>query len=637
MVQREARMRRHLQNRLFIPLRYRFIIVLSLLLLLLLGTLGVILAGYQREIFQSQLERRGLVMAQSLAATSKAALATYNYIALDQSANQAKQEDPDVLFVIIHNKEGHVAGYSGRPDLLGSVLDDDLTVASLGMTEPAVLKSTLSDGDVPIVQAVVPVFIPGSQHRWGTVRVALSLVPVYLQIRRMQWLIAGVGVVALLSGTLISLWAARRITKPLARLVEATVEAAKGNLAQEIEVSTGDEVEILAGNFSSMIQEILAQRQQLERQLFEIRHLQQYTQKLLTTMNDGLLSVDRGGRLAAINPAAQAMLGLSSEVGRGWHAVEVLQERPEVLSYVEEVKKSGSSVGQRELRVRWAEEDRVILASSSLLTDDRGEPVEIIANLHDITELKRLEARMRQAERLAALGTLAAGMAHEIRNPLSAVKTFVQLLPRKLDRVDFLEKFNRTVPRELDRINRLIEDLLELSRTPKYCFQPVRLEQLLAEALEVFEEEMRHRGIDWTTRFEDGLPAVHVDPHQMHKAFGNLIRNAIQAMPDGGKLEIEAHRGRVDLPGSRPENPMDGWVALSFADSGVGIAAGTLRNVFNPFFTTKDTGTGLGLAITHKVITEHGGQIDVVSREGEGSRFVLYLPATRPQAAPTLH
>ncbi len=232
------------------------------------------------------------------------------------------------------------------------------------------------------------------------------------------------------------------------------VEAAQGNLSQNIDVETGDEVEILASNFSTMMREILAQRQQLESQLSEIKRLQAYTQRLLTTMSDGLLSVDKGGNIAAINPAACRMLGISDGVSKDCNASMIFEQAPMVLSYVEEVLQDPKGRTQQELRIGHGSEEQIILANSSLLADDAGRPLEVITNLHDITELKRLEVRIRQAERLAALGTLAAGMAHEIRNPLSAIKTFVQLLPRKVSKPDFLEKFQRTVPRELDRINR---------------------------------------------------------------------------------------------------------------------------------------------------------------------------------------
>jgi signal transduction histidine kinase len=233
---------------------------------------------------------------------------------------------------------------------------------------------------------------------------------------------------------------------------------------------------------------------------------------------------------------------------------------------------------------------------------------------------------MRQAERLAALGTLAAGMAHEIRNPLSAIKTFVQLLPRKIDKPGFLEKFNRTVPRELNRINDLVEDLLDLARVPKYDFRSIQIQTLIHEALETVGEDLKAHNI--LVRFEplEHLPPVRADAGQLSKAFHNLIRNAVQAMPDGGELRIEPLLNSDQQPESDAAPERAESIAVAFQDTGQGIPPDELKNIFNPFFTTKMKGTGLGLSITHKVVTEHGGTITVTSQADQGARFVIHLP-----------
>ncbi|MFW6324102.1 MAG: two-component system sensor histidine kinase NtrB, partial [Desulfovibrionales bacterium] len=249
---------------------------------------------------------------------------------------------------------------------------------------------------------------------------------------------------------------------------------------------------------------------------------------------------------------------------------------------------------------------------------------EIILTMHDVTELKNLETRVRQSERLAALGTLAAGLAHEIRNPLSAIKTFVQLLPRKKDKPEFLAKFDRTVPREITRINSLVEDLLVLSRIPKYRFENASLPILLRDILELHERTIAAQKIVVSCEFDDSLPSVWGDPDQLVKALQNLIQNSIQAMADGGELCIRAFFSRRYPTDQKP--PGSGWVVLIFEDTGTGIGDADLKNIFNPFFTTKETGTGLGLAITHKVISEHKGTIRAENRNGPGARFILALP-----------
>ncbi len=614
----------------YIPLQFRFIVLSSGLVTLLLAILAIAVGLQQSREIRSQVERRGLGIAQSLAATSQSALTTYSYHTLSHTASQAAQ-DPDLAYVVIHDKEGRVAGHSERKDAEGTFLRDADSRRAVAARETLVQNTVLADGSTRALELDVPVTIPGSDRTWGVVRVAMSLDPMYRQIRNVQLTIIGIGLLALALSVLGCIWLARRITNPVGLLVKATVSAARGDLDQDIRIATGDEVEVLADNFSIMIREILLQRGQLERQLLEITALQGYLNKLLTTMSDGLLSVDMAGNLVTVNPAACGILGISCESPDGAREVgELLSEAPELLRYVRATIAAPQSPRQAELRIGPESESKTIIAASSILADQNGAPQQIILNIHDVTELKKLETRFRQAERLAALGTLSAGMAHEIRNPLSAIKTFVQLLPRKLDKPGFLEKFQRTVPRELERINRLIEDLLELARIPKYHFAPIQVHSLLEHMVELFEEELIAHNIDCHLDFAAGLPPIRASSDQLTKAFNNLFQNAIQAMPDGGELHVRAFFGQPpDGPAQSGEQhtaPAGAWLKLVFSDTGTGIKPEDMKSMFNPFFTTKDAGTGLGLAITHKVVTEHGGQIEVSSTPGKGASFTVLLP-----------
>ena len=613
----------------FIPLHFRFILTTSLMLIVLLGALAVVIGFLQSRTIRRQLEARGLSIAQSLAATSVENLLTYNYIALERIANQAAL-DPDVLSVIFHDKEGRVAGYSGRPDLQNRLLQDEVSRRAI-RTRTAVIQSiTTEAGDPHGVEIAVPVYPPDIRTAWGTVRVRLSLDSMVRQIAQIQWIIVVIGALALALGTLLSILSARRITRPLGNLVTATRKAALGNLELDVKVRTGDEVEVLASNFDVMINEIIAHRKELETRLREIQHLQEYLAKLLTTMSDGLISVDVDGRIRTMNPAAADLLGLP-EIAAGSQEAPFhsLQSYPALQEILDRIHSHPGDLSTKEIQIDVGGKSRTLLVSASILADTGGRPEEFILNLHDVSDLKKLEASVRQAERLAALGTLAAGMAHEIRNPLSSIKTFVQLLPRKVGKEGFLEKFERTVPRELNRINDLVEDLLDLARVPKFQFRKTSVRTLLRQILDSLEQELEMGRIDCRLEIAGDLPSITADADQLAKAFANLTRNAIQAMPDGGQLEITAA-----IPNSSPThgNPVIGSVSeavIEFADSGDGILPEDLKNIFNPFFTTRDKGTGLGLAITHKVISEHGGRIEVESRHGHGSRFIVRLPIAR--------
>jgi len=610
----------------FIPLRYRVVLVNSGMLILLLGVLILTLVWFQSRTIRQQLEQRGKAIGQSIVATSTNALLNYDYITLEQFANQAAQ-DPNILYVVVHDKEHNVAGYSNRPDLQGQSLTDETSQRAVAATDPLVQQIEMGSDAPPGLDVAMPVFLPNSGDRWGTVRVCLSLAPMHRQLRQTIWIILALGVIAVCFGTIISILGAQRVTRPLGDLVKASMDVAQGNFKQRIEVKTGDEVEVLAANFATMTREILAHQERQEQQLTEIQRLQHYAEKLMSTMADGLLSVDMTGTVVTINPAARTLLGISASHGiKGKTIASILGESSQLHVLVSSMLHQPTPVTHQEIEISKDTDIQKILVGSSILNDTNGQPREIILNLHDITELKKLEARIRQSERLAALGTLAAGMAHEIRNPLSAIKTFVQLLPRKVDKPGFLEKFNRTVPRETERINLLVEELLELSRIPKYDFTTTDINRLLRQAIDIIEGDLQHRDIEYCPDFQDQLPPVQADPNQLVKAFHNLVRNAIQAMPTGGRLTIRTVSREIPDQGRQVNTQASDRVTIIFQDTGQGIPPKVLEQIFNPFFTTKDSGTGLGLPITHKVITEHGGQIEAESKEERGTRFTIHLP-----------
>ena len=596
----------------YISLRYRFVITSFLLLSLMFSVVALVVGGVQTRTIREQIEDRGMATARNLAAVSVSDLVTYNYMVVEKNVNQIVKM-PDLVAVVVHDKEGRVAGYSGRPDLQGQKLDDEFTQIALEGGAPRV--SIRDSKGSEILEASIPVLIPSQgERRWGTVRVFLSLDSMHQQISQTRMGIGAIGIIAIVLGSWMADLAARRVTQPLGTLVEATVEAAGGNLDPDIQIQTRDEVEILASNFSVMIREILAQQGQLEDQVHEISQLRQYAEKILATMSDGLLAVDMGGCVAAVNPAAHGILGLDGdEDGAVGRSIDNFPpEAAPLVDHIQEVLERGMPIGQREIRLKWEGEGRIILVGQGSLGEFPGEAEEMIFNLNDITELKKLEAQVRQGQRLADLGVMAAGMAHEIRNPLSAIKTFVALLPNKIEKPGFLDKFQRTVPREINRLNSLIDELLVLSRPPQYNFNPTDMGGVLTRMTELLEADFKERGIDCQWDIPMGLPRVSADVHQLEKVFMNLLQNGAQAMPAGGALSLSVAHGE-DL-------------VIQVRDTGQGIDSKALENIFTPFFTTKAKGTGLGLAISHKVISEHGGRIQATSRPGEGSCFIVHLP-----------
>jgi len=233
-------------------------------------------------------------------------------------------------------------------------------------------------------------------------------------------------------------------------------------------------------------------------------------------------------------------------------------------------------------------------------------------------ELKRSQDIIRRADRLSALGTLAAGIAHEVRNPLVSIQTFFQLAPDRLHDEEFLTTFLSMTANEVKRISDLISELLSFARSPTRSLGPVNLNEVAERVATLLEPEARKHKLDLLRVLSPDVPIVRADPDQVKQVLINLVLNAIQATHAGGQVSVttrSVQRGTT------------AFGQIEIHDTGIGIPKNQLDDIFNPFFTTKDKGTGLGLAIAHQIVMEHGGFVSVDSTEGKGTSFCVDLPA----------
>jgi two-component system sensor histidine kinase AtoS len=267
--------------------------------------------------------------------------------------------------------------------------------------------------------------------------------------------------------------------------------------------------------------------------------------------------------------------------------------------------------------------------STAPLRGAEGKDLGVVAVLRDLTRMRELEGQLRRSDRLAALGSLAAGLAHEIKNPLTSVLTFSRHVARRFDDPNFRERFQRVVPRELERINGILERLLELARPAPATFTRVRLAPMLDRAVDLFGNEIESQAVQVTRDYARDLPAVAADEESLYRAIINLVGNAIDAMPDGGHLGLRL-AWATPHDTLRPSALARGQAVIEVSDTGVGIRPEDADRLFNPFFTTKERGTGLGLAVTHKIVEDHGGVIDFQSVPGAGTTFRIVLPLTPP-------
>jgi signal transduction histidine kinase len=216
---------------------------------------------------------------------------------------------------------------------------------------------------------------------------------------------------------------------------------------------------------------------------------------------------------------------------------------------------------------------------------------------------------------------------------LTSLLTFSRHLSRRFEDADFREKFQSVVPRELERINSIVEGLLALARPARLAFKPVRVPALLERAIELYSARIEAQHVDVRREYGRDLPTIWADHEALYQAMVNLVTNALDAMPSGGRLALRAGWSTAGDALVSGHGSAGRRVAVEIEDSGVGIAPGVLDRIFNPFFTTKDGGTGLGLSLTHRIVEDHGGAIDVRSTPGAGTTFRIVLPLM-PEAPP---
>jgi two-component system nitrogen regulation sensor histidine kinase GlnL len=348
-------------------------------------------------------------------------------------------------------------------------------------------------------------------------------------------------------------------------------------------------------------------------------------EEILTNLDDGVVTVDPGGKIGFFNEAAQILTDISSAAVAGQPFEQIFKLEPWLIELVYKTRppRQESSRGEGDFVTRWGRKIPVGVTVSPLHDRD-GNFEGAILLLRDIKHRKELEEDLKRADRLALMGTLAAGLAHEIRNPLGGIKGAAQLLRRSADGNPSVREFTDIMIREVDRVNQLIEQLLDLSRPAQLTLEAVNIHEILDDVLLLESQTVGEKEIQVKKRFDPSLPAIKGDRAQLIQVFLNLVKNAFQAMEQNGALTVTT-RLETDyhLRGEGSGSNRIIWVDL--ADQGAGIADEDLPHIFSPFFTTKTNGTGLGLATCYRIIKEHGGLIRVESTEGKGSTFKVSL------------
>jgi signal transduction histidine kinase len=358
---------------------------------------------------------------------------------------------------------------------------------------------------------------------------------------------------------------------------------------------------------------------------------------LIDGMRCGVLSIDVDARLVLLNEHARRILDLPDAPPRGTPLWRALPRHPQLVRALTESFRMSTLPNRAEMELGDSPRGRRSIGFTlSMVSGREGEPRGVAIFFKDLTPIEHKEEQERLKDRLAALGQMAASLAHEIRNPLASIEVNCKLLERRLDGDRSCQSLLAKITAEVKRLNSSVDSALRYVRPVSMNLTPTALVPLLEEAIGVVEKRRGRPGIEIRRRFHGDIPAFLMDGALLRQVFENLVLNALEAVGDSGRVTVEAER--VDAPGaaSVPYQPSetagDPWgeaqhfAVVRVSDTGPGIGEKDRDRVFHPFFTTKEHGSGVGLAVAKKIVGSHRGMIEVTSAPGEGAEIVVRLP-----------
>jgi len=359
-------------------------------------------------------------------------------------------------------------------------------------------------------------------------------------------------------------------------------------------------------------------------------------QDVLTHFNDAVVVMDEATRIVLFNQAAEELIGVPQRRVLGRPCADIFQQTPLIATMVKRVEESrqGESRGEEQIQCR----TKTVVARLTCLplwgAGDRLSGIALV--IQDLSYKKTLEEAARRNESLARLGTLVAGLAHEVRNPLAGIKGAAQLLKMRVGESEDLREYTDVICRETDRLSELVENLLTLGAPPRPRLERINIHRILRQVFAVLAPELSTRGVALEANFDPSLPDIDADPNQLSQVFLNVLKNAMDATngkqfpPEAPPLVRVGTRIETDFHILQTQGGTKGsYLRVEISDQGEGIALADAGRAFEPFFTTKARGTGLGLAISHKIVSEHGGIIRFVRNPTAGTTVAISLPLPR--------
>jgi two-component system, NtrC family, sensor histidine kinase PilS len=488
--------------------------------------------------------------------------------------------------------------------LLAAVVSAAAVLTAGSLAEPKRMAWLISVLDVALITAVVAA-TGGARSIFAFLYVLTVIASCVLLSRT-----GGLFVAGLASALYIGLVFGRTIF-PMTAFFEPPLETtALEVLTMFLNTGTFLVVAIVAGGLAERFQET---REALELERRDLRDVQAFRDLIFNSVGTGLIALDLRHSITAFNPAAEEITGVSAARAIGRPGRSVLGDSVPLETIHAAILRNARTSARHETTLRRPDGTTVpVRMTFSALASGDGHQLGLIAVCEDLSVIREMETRMRQADRLATLGRMAANIAHEIRNPLASLSGAIEVLANTPAAPDERERLSQIVLRESDRLNEIIRNFLEYARPAPLAREVVNVAEILDEVLLLLEHGRLPVGVKVVRHFPAAL-VWRLDAQQFRQAIWNLCLNAVEAMPDGGELAVSALE-RADT------------LEITITDTGEGIAAAELGNIFEPFYSTKSSGSGLGLALVHRVLSDHGGQVDVRSEPRLGATFTLTIP-----------
>ncbi|AIQ26859.1 histidine kinase [Paenibacillus sp. FSL P4-0081] len=509
----------------------------------------------------------------------------------------------DPINVKLRNRPIHYGTYT-----YGNVAQDKAAIReAINGGEPVTLDTEVLGKRV--LKSFIPIKQPGADDYVITVVMDYSLISSVIKEQLFNNITTSV--LLLIIFFLASYILAGFVTRPIQDILAKVNDVAKGKFEPPLNVESRDELGQLAHRINAMTSHLLQHTNRLGQTLEENRAVKEHLESVINGTSDAIHTVDMDGRIISTNRAFEELYG--------WSAAEALVKTPYLVPATvqeqEDIRlrqlKNGMSLPPVET-VRLKRDGSIVevSVSTSVIRDEEGQPQSFVHVSRDMTERNRIEELLRRSEKLTTVGQLAAGVAHEIRNPLTTLRGFLQLQQEKKVLVPLHIDLMLS---ELDRINLIVSEFLILAKPQAVHFQLRDLRHIVGDVISLLDSQAHLFGIEFVTYFSDMPAMVHCEENQLKQVFINVIKNAIEAMPDGGTITLE-------------EQQQNNSVVIVVSDEGGGVPEDMLPKLGEPFFTNKESGTGLGLMVSQRIIQAHKGSLEIRSEYGRGAQVTIKLP-----------